>query len=176
MADIFEKWKASGDLPKILEFIAECSRKLVTQREMLQHLGMREDTFSKLKKKHPEIQKAQDDARYNLKADLTGALYKRAIGFETIEEYQDIEDGGKGQKQKRKIHRVKKYIPPDYKSIIYLMTKTFGREYSDRYEELAMAEKKLEMTKEEWKNDGKPNEEESEDSDYELDGFEGLRQ
>lgn len=53
MADIFEKWKASGDLPKILEFIAECSRKLVTQREMLQHLGMREDTFSKLKKKHP---------------------------------------------------------------------------------------------------------------------------
>jgi hypothetical protein len=154
--DQFEKWKATGKLNEILDYIGECSRKLVTQHEMLVQLGIRDDTFSKMKRKHPEIQEAQDRARYSLKRDLAGALYKKAIGFETTEEYQDVEDNGKGKASKRKIHRVKKYVPPDYKAIIYLMTKTFGKEYSERYEELALAERKLEGMKEEWKADGVP--------------------
>lgn len=155
---MYEKWEESGELPKMLDYFRDCARKLVTQKEMCQALHIREDQFCSLKKKHPEIQKAQDEARFDLKRDLAGALYKKALGFETIEETQDIEDGGKGQKQKRKIHRVKKQVPPDYKSILYLLTKTFGREYSERYEELQMAEKKLEQAKEEWHSDGNENE------------------
>lgn len=162
-SDFYEKWQESGELPKMLDFIRDCSRKLVTQKEMCEALHIREDVFCRLKKKHPEIQKAQDEARFDLKRDLAGALYKKALGFESIEETQDIEDSGNGQKQKRKIHRVKKQVPPDYKSILYLLTKTFGREYSERYEELKMQEKKLEQAKEEWNTDG--NEDERSDED-----------
>lgn len=156
--DFYEKWLESGELPKMLDFIRDCSRKLVTQKEMCEALHIREDVFCKLKKKHPEIQKAQDESRFDLKRDLAGALYKKAMGFESIEETQDIEDGGKGQKQKRKIHRVKKQVPPDYKSILYLLTKTFGREYCERFEEMQMMEKKLEQAKEEWNSNGNENE------------------
>lgn len=156
--DLYEIWEQTGELPKMLDYIRDCSRKLITQKEMCEALHIREDHFCMLKKRHPEIQKAQNEARFDLKRDLAGALYKKALGFESIEETQDIEDGGKGQKQKRKIHRVKKQIPPDYKSILYLLTKTFGREYSERYEEIQMAEKKLEQAKEEWNNSGNENE------------------
>lgn len=158
--DTYEKWEAAGELPKILDYIRDCARKLVTQKEMCQALHIREDVFCNLKKRHPEIQRVQDEARFDLKRDLAGALYKKALGYEIIEETQDIEDSGKGQKQKRKIHRVKKQIPPDYKSILYLLTKTFGREYCERYEELQLAEKKLEQAREEWNSENECSDEE----------------
>lgn len=152
--DMYTKWLENGDLPKMMEFFKECSRKLVTQREMCEFLGITENTFYQLKQRHPDIQEAMDKARFDLKNDLMGAMYKKAVGYETIEETQDIEDTGKGQKQKRKIHRVKKQIGPDYKAIVYLMTKKYGKEYSERYEELMLAEKKIEESKEEWKSNG----------------------
>ncbi|MDL2292522.1 hypothetical protein LJC17_02920 [Acholeplasma sp. OttesenSCG-928-E16] len=162
---VMEQWEEDGRLEEVMEFIKECSRKLITQAEMCEHLKINEATFSRMKKKHPEIQKIQNEALLDLKKDLAGALYKKAVGFELIEETQDIEDGGKGQKQKRKIHRVKKQVAPDYKSIIYLLSKTFGREYSERYEELQMMERKLEQAKEEWNKNGNNTDENSPDED-----------
>ena len=106
--DIYDMWRDSGDLPKIMAFISECAKKLVTQSEMCEHLGINEATFSRLKKKHPEIQQAMDKEKLNLKDDLSSALYKLAMGYTLTEETQDIEDKGSGQAQKRKIHRTKK--------------------------------------------------------------------
>lgn len=132
----------------------DCSRKFVTQTELCNALRIDECTLQRLKKKHPEIQQAQDEGRYQLKKDLAGALYKKAMGYETVEETQDIEDGGKGERQKRKIHRVKKFVGPDYRSIVYLLTKTFGREFSEGYESIQVMEKKLQEAKEEWIKNG----------------------
>ena len=151
--DIFEMWAENGDLDRILDFIRDCSRKLVTQGEMCEHLGITETTFSKLKKKHPELQEAIDKSKLDLKKDLADAMYKLAMGYTLIEETQDIEDKGSGQSQKRKVHRTKKEIGPDFKAIVYLLTKKFGREYSQRYEDLQIAEKKIEEAKEEWLNE-----------------------
>lgn len=151
--DIFEMWAENGDLDRILDFIRDCSRKLVTQGEMCEHLGITETTFSKLKKKHPELQQAIDKSKLDLKKDLADAMYKLAMGYTLTEETQDIEDKGSGQSQKRKVHRTKKEIGPDFKAIVYLLTKKFGREYSQRYEDLQIAEKKIEEAKEEWLNE-----------------------
>ena len=82
-----------------------------------------------------------------------GALYKKAMGYELVEEEQFIEDKGKGEQQKRKIHRTKKQIGPDYKAIVYLLNKHFGREFSERADELELMEKRQSLGKEEW-NDG----------------------
>lgn len=151
--DIYETWRDTGQLPEIMAFISDCSKKLVTQGEICQHLGVNEVTFSRLKKRHPEIQLAMDKARMNLKEDLANSLYKLAMGYTLTEETQDIEDKGSGQAQKRKIHRTKKEIGPDFKAIVYLLTKKFGREYSQRFEDFQLAEKKLEEAKEEWINE-----------------------
>ena len=162
--DIYQTWEATGQLPAVMAFIAECSKRLVTQREMCKHLNIDEATFSELKGKHPEIAECMVKAKLDLKKDLAGAMYKMALGFETIEETQDIEDGGKGKAQKRKIHRVKKQVGPSYKAIVYLLTKHFGKEYSERYEELRLMERKLEDNKETWENAG---EQKAEDRDEE---------
>ena len=160
--DIYEVWKDSGDLPRIIEFIKDCSRKLISQTEMCKYLGIEDETFCRLKKRHPDLAVAQKDAKLNLKKDLCDALLKKALGYETVEEEQFIEDGGKGKEQKRKIHRIKKQVPADYKSIVYLLTKHFGIEYSERYEEMLITQKKLEASKEEWDN-GESNDSAEED-------------
>lgn len=151
--DLYEMWRDTGQLPQIMTFITECSKKLVTQAEMCAHLGITETTFSRLKKRHPEIKEAMEKARMNLKEDLASALYKLAMGYTLTEETQDIEDKGQGQPQKRKIHRTKKEIGPDFKAIVYLLTKKFGREYSQRFEDFQIAEKKMAEAKEEWLNE-----------------------
>ena len=151
--DAYDMWRDTGELPKVLAFITDCSKKLVNQGEICEHLGITEVTFSRLKKKHPEIQKAIDKAKLDLKEDLANALYKLATGYTLTEETQDIEDKGSGQAQKRKIHRTKKEIGPDFKAIVYLLTKKFGREYSQRFEDYELAERKIEEAKEEWLNE-----------------------
>src|SRR5690554_4903082 len=150
--DTYQKWKESGQLDQVLSFIKDCARKLITQREMCEYLKINEATFVRLKKKYPEIEVMQQKAKLELKKDLVGALYKKAMGYEVVEEEQFIEDRGKGKEQKRKIHRTKKQIQPDYKSIIYLLTKNFGRDFNERKDELDLMEKKLTYMKEEWSN------------------------
>ena len=151
-SDIYEMWEKSGQLPQIMDFIRDCARKLVTQREMCTYLNINESTFSRLKKAHPEIEQTQVLAKLDLKKDVMGALYKKAIGYETVEEEQFIEDKGKGEGQKRKIHRIKKQVPPDYRSCLYILTKHFGREYCERYEEMKMVEQRVKDSEDVWTN------------------------
>ena len=161
VTDTFGKWRASGKLPEVLEFIKECSRKLVTQTEMAKHLGINDETFSRMKLRHPEMQKVIDEAKLNLKKDLVGALYRRAMGYEYTDEIQYIEDGGKGKPPKRKIVRTKKWIPEDRYSLVYLLTKNFGVEFYDRKYELYLAEQKILDHKEDWKKDENTEQEDS---------------
>ena len=150
--DTYQMWQDTGQLPQVLEFIKECSRKLVTQKEMCQYLNLDEATFTRLKKKHPELDEVFHKAKLELKKDLMGALYKKAVGYELVEEEQFIEDKGKGEGQKRKIHRIKKQVPPDYRSCLYLLTKQFGREYCEKFEEMKMVEQRVKESEDVWTN------------------------
>lgn len=155
--DTFAKWEQNGKLPEILEFIADCSRKLVTQKEMSKHLGICEDVFIRMNKKYPIIERVQLEAKLNLKRDLVGAIYKRAIGYENMAEVQHIEDGGKGKPPKRRIVKSKKHIPGDKYGTVYLFTKHFGREYSDKSYEFQLLEQKFLANKEEWQTPDEDN-------------------
>lgn len=156
--DTYQIWKDTGKLDEILEFIKECSRKLVTQKEMCKHLGITQDTFIRLKRKYPIIEKTQLDSKLNLKMDLMGAIYKRAIGYEYTDEVQHIEDDGKGKAPRRKIVKTTKHIPADKYSAVYLLTKYFGREFSDKSYELHLLEQRMLLNKEEWMTDVKDTE------------------
>jgi hypothetical protein len=154
-------WVRSGKWPEIQAFLYDCASKLVTQKELCGRLNIDEATFSRLKARHPEIQKTMDDAQIKLKMDLMGTMYKKAVGFDVTEEDQIIEEGSHGVK-KRKITKYTKHVPPDFKALNYLLTHHFGREFSDRAEELRLAEAKMKDNTEEWNANGN---EESEDSD-----------
>lgn len=148
--DTYQLWEQTGQLPQVLDFIKDCSKKLITQREMCKYLKIDETTFIALKKKYPVLTTLQAEAKLDLKRDLASAMYKKALGYELIDEEQYIEDRGKGQEQKRKIHRTKKQVGPDYKAIVYLLVKQFGREYSDKNDDYELMERKLKESKEVW--------------------------
>lgn len=163
--DLYQTWKDTGEFDGVMAFIRDCAKKLVSQREMCEYLGIDEATFTRMKKKHPDIAKMQGLAKLDLKKELADAMYKKAVGYETVDEEQYIEDRGKGKEQKRKIHRTKRQVGPDYRAIVYLLTKHFGREFGERYDELMMAAERADSGKEEWSNGG--SEEEAHDSDEE---------
>lgn len=163
--DLYQVWKDTGEFDNVMNFIRECSKKLVTQGEMCKYLGISQSQFSRLKKEHPDIRELQEKARLDMKQELIGDMFKLAHGYEVVEEEQYIEDKGKGEGQKRKIHRTKKQIPPNYKAIVYLLTKKFGREFSERYEEIKLMEQKVMLAKEEWNSDSEQTSESSNDED-----------
>lgn len=150
--DTYQKWEEAGKLEEVLEFIKEAARKLVTQVEICKHLGITQSTFITLKRKYPIINEIQLDAKMNLKMDLMGSLYKRAMGYDYIDEVTHIEDNGKGN-PKRKITKTKKHVPADKYSAVYLLTKHFGREFSDKSYELHLLEQRMLLNKEEWITD-----------------------
>lgn len=151
--DQFERWKENGKLNEIIEFITSCSRNLITQRDIAKRLGITEKSLSIMKKKHPEINDAIENGKLNLQKDLIAGMVKLALGYEEITETQDVTEIGKSKEQKKKVNRVKKAIGPNYKAIVYLLTKNFGKEYSDRYAELEIMEKRLMSQKEEWNSE-----------------------
>ncbi len=161
--DAFEKWQASIGIdswPKVRELLTDLSKKGYTQRQICERLHLDEAYFSRLKKKHPEIEEAFRDADdYVLDAAFT-ALYKVAFGNAYVNEDTWLEDKQDGSKPKKKVHRVKRESEPNLSAIIYLLTQRFGRQFSDKREELELARQKLEANKEEWPNVSNNNDDE----------------
>ena len=155
--DAYQVWVETGKLDEVLEFIKECARKLVTQKEMCKYLGISQDSFSRLKRKYPIIAETQLEAKTNLKIDLAGALYKKAIGFEVTEETHHIDDAHGSRPPRRKIVRNIKYIPPETRAIIYLLTQNFGIEYAEKFAEIQMTQKRAKDEKEVWSKDDTDN-------------------
>lgn len=159
--DTYQMWKDEGKFDEVMDFIKVSTRRLATQKEICQKLGIHETTFMKMKKAHPDIDEAMRNAKLDLKDELVNALYKKAVGYNVTDEIQYIEDQGKGKPPKRKITKTKKHIPPDKYCAIYLLTKHFGLDYSDRTNEIKIMESRLQISNEEWNN----NENEDEHSD-----------
>lgn len=141
--DLYEKWEESGQLSARLEQLTNWKRSLVTQGEMAKALGITEEYFAKLKKKHPKIQEAFDKGLVNLKNDLVGAMYKKALGYDVKETDMIVDDNGKSN-PKKKIRTSTRHIPGDYNTQVYLLNKFFGEEYNPSYDQLKLQREKNE--------------------------------
>lgn len=141
--DLFEKWEESGQLLSKLDQLTKWKRALVTQGEMAKALGITEEHFAKLKRKHPQIQEAFDKGMVQLKTDLVGAMYKKAMGYEVKETDMIIDDNGKSN-SKKKIRTQTRQVPGDYNAQVYLLNKYFGEEYNPNYDQLKLQRAKTE--------------------------------
>lgn len=80
------------------------------QKRMCIDLGVTEQTFIKLKEKHPKIREALAYGNKTLKADVMSALKKRAVGFifktkvRSMKKMVEKEINNSCRKLKKKIH------------------------------------------------------------------------
>ena len=116
--DTFERWENQGLLKEKLKTIEELVSKNVVQDKIAKVLGISEKTLQKLKNRHVEFARAFSKGETDMKDNLIGAIYKKAIGFEH-EDIQTLVEEQNGR-SKKKIVKTKNYYPPDLNSARYL--------------------------------------------------------
>lgn len=133
-----------------MKLVRQLSAKNVTQQKIANELGISLKTLQKLKNRHVDFARVFKKGQSEMKENLIGAIYKKAMGFEREEVQTLIEKVG--SKQKQKVVKNKKYYPPDLNSAKYLLITKFGRDYNEKKDELDLMEKRLENKDEEWKD------------------------
>lgn len=152
-SDSYDEWVRTGRLEEILKFIRTSVQRLATKTEIAKALDLTPQALIILRKKHKEIDEAFILSKMDLKKDLIDSMLKLALGYEEVTKTQDITDTGVPGGQKKKVNRVKKQVGPNYKAVVYMLTKHFGKEFSDKYDELKIMERRLAQQKEEWLNE-----------------------
>jgi len=156
LLDTYQEWLRYDVLEDKLKTIQELTSKRVSQAEICRVLGVSERTLIKLKKTHPRLNQAFLFGNDDLKYKLIDALFLKATGYEFEEIQTTIEESKAGTK--KKIVKTKKKVAPDYNSIVYLLTKKFGKEYHPRYEDFEYRLEKLENAQETWSNENRDDE------------------
>lgn len=152
--DTYEIWILQEVAEKKLKVIRELVSKQVSLTQIAKILGITPKTLIKLKNVHSEVLKAFVYGNGDLKDNLIGAMYKKAIGFEQEEVQTFIEENNHNKSIKRKVVKNMKYYPPDYSAIRYLLITKFGREYNEKKDEIDLMEKRIENKSEVWINEG----------------------
>ncbi len=141
--DTFDMWVATKVVNSKLDYIKDAAATFYTQKQMCEDLGISEQTFVNLKKKHPEIQKAINDGEAMLLKDLFSSLKRKATGFKESVTSKSLEKNPIGG-TKTKIHEEEKYFPPDFEAIKYILIMKFGKQFDPKKFMLEMMEKKNE--------------------------------
>jgi len=149
--DSFERWENQGLLKNKLKTIEELVGKNVSQKKIAKVIGISEKTLQKLKIKHVEFARAFSKGELDLKDNLIGAIYKKAIGFEHEDIQTQMEDHN--GKPKKKIVKTMKYYPPDLNSAKYLLIIKFGRSFNEKKDELDLMERRFDEKEDEWTNE-----------------------
>lgn len=149
--DSFERWENQGLLKNKLKIIEELVAKNVTQEKIAKVIGISEKTLQKLKNKHVEFARAFSKGQLDLKDNLIGAIYKKAMGFEHEDIQTQMEDHN--GKPKKKIVKTMKYYPPDLNAAKYLLIIKFGRSFNEKKDELDLMERRIDEKENEWTNE-----------------------
>jgi len=149
--DSFERWENQGLLKSKLRTVEELIGKNVTQEKIAKVIGISEKTLQKLKNKHVEFARAFSKGELDLKDNLIGAIYKKAMGFEHEDIQTQMEDHN--GKPKKKIVKTMKYYPPDLNSAKYLLIIKFGRSFNEKKDELDLMERRIDEKQDEWTNE-----------------------
>ena len=90
--DSFERWENQVLLKSKLRTIEELVGKNVTQEKIAKVIGISEKTLQKFKNKHVEFARAFSKGEIDLKDNLIGAIYKKAMECEHEDIQTQMED------------------------------------------------------------------------------------
>lgn len=118
------------------ELILQLARTGSTNKEICDVLGLGETPFYAYLNRDETFK--DELARAKVKADtkVENALYKRATGYDIIEEQTDVEPTGKeGSKVLvKKVRRTKKHVPGDTTAMIFWLKNRKAMQWRDKQE------------------------------------------
>lgn len=124
-----------------LDQIKKWSEQGMTERSMAKQLGVAYSTFNKYKATEKELAEALKAGRETCVEALENAMYRRAIGFQYVEEKVT-----ESEKDGKKTERITKTALPDVTAAIYLL-KHWGKDkgYTNDPMSLEIKEKELQL-------------------------------
>ena len=122
-----------------LDEISEWSKNGVTERSMAKTLGIAYSTFNKYKAEKTELAEILKEGREEAVEVIENALYKKATGFDYVEE-KTIESDG----EIIRTERTKKTALPDTTAAIYLL-KHWGKNKGYTNDPITIELKKREL-------------------------------
>ncbi|OHD57691.1 MAG: hypothetical protein A2Y33_04225 [Spirochaetes bacterium GWF1_51_8] len=133
MFDIHPQWhsemkgrKPMFEKPELLDRVFGYAADGLNQAQIALIMGVHPNTFSKWKKRYPEIDEALEQGKELLIGKVENALVKRALGFRTVTDKQIVSfyHNGENEKHTKKVIRhisVEKDVAPDLAAIRTLL-------------------------------------------------------
>ncbi len=90
-----------------------------TRAEIAEAMGVSVRTIQRWEKEHQSFKEAVDTGREEADSKVEKCLYKRALGYDSVEEEKIVETDKDGNIKPVRIRSVKKHIPPDTMAIMY---------------------------------------------------------
>lgn len=153
--------KPMFEKPELLDRVLRYAADGFSQAQIAMTLGVHPNTFSKWKKRYPEIDEALKQGKELLIGKVENALVKRALGFRTVIDKQIVSfyhNGDHGKHTKKVIRHisVEKDIAPDLAAIKTLLSylgkkleKDPNEEHNDRIAYFLQGLREPDETKEE---------------------------
>lgn len=115
------------------EKILELARNGYTDEQMAKYIGVSRSTFAEYKKKNKEFSDALKIAKDKADIEVENSLYKKAIGYDFVEEHLEYIPGGSDGKTKVKIvKKITKHITGDVTAQIFWLKNRQPKKWRDR--------------------------------------------
>ena len=112
-----------------LKTICELARHGLTDRQIVENIGIGRTTFYKWLREYPDFAKAIKDARIKPNVEIENAMFELACGKVFVEEIKTSIDAKTGEVSK--IEKVRKQIPPSPVLLIFLAKNRMRDKYRD---------------------------------------------
>lgn len=118
----------------------------LSDKQIFHNLGVSEDVFYKWKRERPEFKEALKKGKEVVDREVENAMYKRAMGYEVVEEKVFVEG------DKRRVERTKKQVPPSETAQIFWLKNRKPVEWRDK-QEVDQTNRNININIGEWEED-----------------------
>lgn len=121
--------------PEGLAQIEEWSLAGASRRSLIIQIGITQEKFYSWCKKSPEFSAAVNRYMDLVTSRVEDALYKRAVGYETVEKTKELRyDEETGQERMMLTKAVKKEVAPDVSAAKFWLTNVAGEDWKEKQE------------------------------------------
>jgi len=125
--------------PNLIRIEGWC-RDGLNDKQICKNLDISQETFYKYKREKPEFNEILQRTKDVVDREVENALYKRAMGFDYVEETKEMrtlegagsKDGKARESKAAVIKKTTKHYPPDTTACIFWLKNRKPREYRDR--------------------------------------------
>ena len=146
--DTFEKWVQDKKWPEVRDLISNLFEKGFTKKYISERLGINEATFYRLYDDHAEIREIFYSVLEKEMPECKSELKRQAFGYWIEEEVKEI--SSKNDKKGTKGGRHKRWVPGNFRALVYYMTLRYGPDYMENAEALKAMERMKKEAREDW--------------------------